>query len=403
MTGLFILAGLLALVEAVYSAKNGIDFFRLFQNARRRRSPDYTPPLTLILPCKGIDRGLEQNLSAYFELDYPDFQIVLVTGRPSDECVPLIQGIRAAYDQVTSQVLFAGSPARRSQKVHNLLHALASVRQGDEALVFGDSDIRPHRGWLRALVAPLADPQLGISTGFRWYLPVQGNFASILRSVWNAGIASILNERNSPFAWGGAMAVRREVFEQAGVTDYWEGALSDDFAMSRAIHEAGRRIRFEPRCLSFSHEDCSLMELLEWSGRQLAITRVYHPWLWRAALFSQVVNNMVLWGGASWVLIQIFSEDPAGFGQVLLGSLLAVIYLLGCFKGWIRLRAVQLLFPEHESSLQRHRAAYIFWGPLAALVSLWGLLRSAASREVSWRGMRYRMVSPSKTIFLGGD
>ena len=66
----------------------------------------------------------------------------------------------------------------------------------------------------------------------------------------------------------------------------------------------------------------------------------------------------------------------------------------------MRLRAVLTLFPQHARELQRYRWAYVLWGPLASWVTLVGLARSLFSREIEWRGVRYRMVSPEKTIVL---
>ena len=245
---------------------------------------------------------------------------------------------------------------------------------------------------------------MGVSTGFRWYLPQRGNFASVLRSVWNAGTASLMKEGDSFFAWGGAMAMRREVFQDCQVVDYWMNAMSDDYAISRAVHDHSRTIRFQPRCLSFSHEDCRLHELLEWSGRQLSITRVYHPNLWRLAFVSQALNSLTLWGGIAFLVMALWNTTLASNRLFLaLAGVLASVYALGCLKGWIRLRAVTLLFPEHTRALGKHRLAYTFWGPLASLLSLWGFIRSLWSRTIQWRGVRYRMVSPKETVILEKD
>ena len=67
-----------------------------------------------------------------------------------------------------------------------------------------DSDARPRNDWLRLLVAPLADEGMGAATGYRWFIPNKGGFASRLRSVWNASIASALGERSetSKSGWG---------------------------------------------------------------------------------------------------------------------------------------------------------------------------------------------------------
>ncbi len=393
--------GILSLFEALYSLKGGVDYLRFFQKSRHRALGDFAPPATLILPFKRVDEGLEENLRAYFELDYPDLQILLVTGDFLDPCVPILERVRDEYPEAISQILFASEAQQRGQKVQNLLHAVGQLRDGDGVVAFGDSDIRPAANWLRDLIGTLEDPDVGVSTGFRWYLPQRGDFASVLRSVWNAGTASLMKEGDSFFAWGGAMAMRREVFHDCRVVDYWTNALSDDYAVSRAIHDHSRTIRFQPRCLSFSHEDCRLHELLEWSGRQLSITHIYHPNLWRLAFLSQVLNSLALWGGMAFLLVALWNMTLAS--NRLLFALAAVIvsvYVLGCFKGWLRVRAVSLLFPEHVSVLRKYRLAYTFWGPLASLLSLWGFIRSLVSRKIEWRGIRYLMVSPRKTVVL---
>ena len=400
---LLIGAGILSLLEALHSFKGGFQYLWLFRRFEGRAPAKFAPPVTLVLPCKGLDEGLKYNLSAYFELDYPDWQILLVTGDSSDPAVAVLEEVCALYPDVASQILFSGETRQRSQKVHNLLHALESLRDCDEVLAFGDSDIRPTRDWLRYLVGPLEDPSVGVSTGYRWYLPQKGSFASVLRSVWNAGIASVMNERDCYFAWGGAMAIRREAFQKCRVADSWQSALSDDYAISNAVHKRALSIRFQPPCLSFSHEDCSFRQLLDWSARQLAITRIYHPGLWRAALVFQILHSLVLWGGIVILLIALGYSDLHLRGLYLgLAALMGSIYLLGCIKGWMRLRAVLTLFPQHAAVFQRYRWAYVLWGPLASLVTLVGLLRSLGSREIEWRGIRYRMVSPEETIVLDG-
>ena len=64
------------LVEAVLSLGDGKRWARELRDARNRVSQGSQPPLTLILPCAGQDPGLEQNLTAYCNLDYPDYQLV---------------------------------------------------------------------------------------------------------------------------------------------------------------------------------------------------------------------------------------------------------------------------------------------------------------------------------------
>ena len=40
---------------------------------------DDTPPLSLIVPCRGYETGLEENLAAYGQQDYPDYELIFAT------------------------------------------------------------------------------------------------------------------------------------------------------------------------------------------------------------------------------------------------------------------------------------------------------------------------------------
>ncbi|HEY7634371.1 MAG TPA: glycosyltransferase [Gemmatimonadales bacterium] len=398
---LFTLLAFASLAEALLSLKRGADWLALFRKHRDLPAANPDIPTTLIVPFRGVDTGMEENLRAFFRLDYRDLEILLVTGDSADASVPLLERLRADHPKITSKLLFAGAARSRGQKVHNLLHALGHVRNESRVVAFADSDGRPAQNWLKHLVGGLADPRVGVTTGYRWYVPRRGNAASVLRSIWNASIATLLDERAPAFAWGGAMALRKETLERARIAGYWEGALSDDYAVTRAVRDQGLLIRFEPRCLVFSHEDCGWRDLLGWSFRQLAITRVYQPGLWWRGWISELLGGVTFWCGLA--VAGASALSGAGMGEAaLLAGLILVAWGVRAAKGWLRLEAVETVFPAEGHLLRRYRAAYLLWGPLASLVTLLGLIRSALTRKLVWRGVRYRMVSPTQTVVTEG-
>ena len=75
----FIAAGIISLLEALYAFNGGLRCLRLFRSFGDRAPAKFAPPVALVLPCKGVDAGFKDNLCAYFELDYPDWHILLVT------------------------------------------------------------------------------------------------------------------------------------------------------------------------------------------------------------------------------------------------------------------------------------------------------------------------------------
>src|SRR5262249_41100449 len=154
------------------------------------------------------------------------------------------------------------------------------ARKHSEVLAFADSDGRVNPGWLRALVAPLREKDVGASTGFRWFTPVPPDFWSLMRSVWDAAAAGMLGPDAHRFVWGGAMAIRRETFFDIRVPEFWEGAVSDDYALSEAVRSAGLRIAYAPGALTPCFDHTSAARLFSWMRRQMTITRVYSPALW---------------------------------------------------------------------------------------------------------------------------
>ena len=210
---------------------------------RLAERPEDLPPATVIVPVKGYDEGLRENLAALAALDYPDYELIVTAQSAGD--IPA--GVLPARVRV---VLSHGADSGASEKIQNLMAAVRAARKRTQVLAFADSDGRVTAGWLRALVAPLAEPGVGASTGYRWFLPDPPDFWSLLRGVWDAVAVGMLGAGDNRFAWGGAMAIRKELFFEARVPEFWQGALSDDLTLSEAVHAAGLTIAYAPGALT---------------------------------------------------------------------------------------------------------------------------------------------------------
>ncbi|HEY0407660.1 MAG TPA: glycosyltransferase family 2 protein, partial [Pyrinomonadaceae bacterium] len=246
----------------------------------------------------------------------------------------------------------------------------------------------------------LADERVGATTGYRWFIPVKGGLASHLRSVWNASIASSLGARGDRnFCWGGSTAIRLRTFQQLNMLNEWRGALSDDFALMRALRRAGLPIHFVPNCLTASHEDCGYGELLEFTTRQLKITRVYAPLLWKAALAGSLLFVLVFFGGLALVITRAASH----LSYLWPLALISVIYALGVAKAALRWRAVSLPLAAFRAEMRKGLAAHLLLWPLASPLYLYNALRALFSRRIRWRGITYELKSPTETVIIEAD
>ena len=401
------------------------NFLRYMRRSRSRPLNNFTPPVALIIPCKGLETDFESNVSSCLCQDYPYYQVIFAVASVDD---PAYQALRTRLEKVSNHkqnkevetigpqdrppcynvskdgqnggvqtaLVVAGYSELRGEKAHNLLQALKAVDAKAEVLVFADIDARPKRDWLRSLVAPLQDPTVTVSTGFRWYVPGTG-FVSHLRAAWDASDIHLLGDHEYNFAWGGSMAVRTIDFKRLAVAErYWANAVSVDNALTRAVHEAGGRIRFEPRCVVACRGESKFGEFLSWGKRQFITTRVYRPGFWWAGGATYVFAcGTVLLG----LIMLALPSISAGLRLLMAGTLLA-IFLLVMGKGFIHETIAKELFPEEASSLSRYAARYWQLSLLVPWVILINFLMSSVTRRIEWRGTHYELRGRNETRVL---
>lgn len=384
----------------ILSLRGGLSFAVYVRSEIARSFSEYAPFASVIAPFRGLEAGLHENLTALFAQDYPRYEIIFVTDWADDPAIHIISRLREQWQDsqhLVTRCVVAGRATDSGQKVHNLRAAVAKVDSQSEVLVFVDSDARPDPKWLRSLVAPLADEQLGAATGYRWFIPVHGGLASQLRSVWNASIASALGEREDKnFCWGGSTAIRRSTFDQLNVSQRWQGTVSDDFTLTNALQEAKLPIHFVPACLVASLGDCTASELLEFTNRQLKITRVYAAHLWKPVLIGSLLFCGVFFGG----LILVLTRALLGLPYRLPLALLLLTYVLGATKSYLRLRAVSVPLAHYENQLSRSLPAHLLLWPCASALYLWNATAAALSRRINWRGITYELKSPTEAVII---
>src|ERR1700722_18950920 len=200
MATLFYVLVMAQIALGIYSLWNGFEWFRMVRRRLTSHAGFYAPTTALICPCKGIERGLEDNLAALTRFEYANYEIYFTLATSLDPALKIIERVKAA-----------------SEKLFNLRRAVDAIPANFEVLVFTDSDVRLSRGWLAKLVAPLQDVRVGATTSYRWIVPSraigQGGFASAMASAWNAAIATMLGRPRENFCWGGATAIRKTMFD----------------------------------------------------------------------------------------------------------------------------------------------------------------------------------------------
>jgi len=364
-----------AVLLAAASWRGERDKFRYYrERLRDQTQSSFLPPVSLIVPVKGQDEGLQENLAALASLDYPHYELIIAAHSPAD--------IPAGVVPPGVQVVFSeGQPAPAAEKLQNLLAAVGTAKTESEVLAFADSDGRVNRGWLRALVAPLAETGVGATSGYRVYLPEIADFWSTLRSAWNAVIFGTFGPGNLEFVWGGAMAVRRDLFSRLGVPALWASTASDDYVLSEAVRSAKLQLRFAPGALVVSSDRIAARNLLHWVQRQLIITRVYAPRLWVLSFVATTIYCTAM----------VACVVALGYRHWTGGAVLVFLLLLGMLKGTAREKLAATALPDSQPWFQRQGWIFTWMVPLATWTWLYGHIASAFTNVIEWRGYRYRL------------
>lgn len=372
---LFVILVAPAILLAAASWRGERDKFRYYrEKVRDQTQSAFLPRVSLIVPVKGYDAGLQENLAALASLDYPEYELIIAARAPTD--IP--PGVMPAEARV---VFSQGEPAGAAEKLQNLLAAVSAARPEAEVLAFADSDGRVGRGWLRALVAPLAEAAVGAATGYRVYLPQPASFWAALRSAWNAVIFGMFGPGDAALVWGGAMAIRRNLFIRLSVDSLWASTASDDYVLSAAVHSAKLQLRFAPGALVASSDGIGARDLLRWIRRQMIITRIYAPRLWALSFAATLMYCTAMVACVAW-LIQ--SRGVAG-------AVLVFLLIAGMLKGTVRERLAARALPEWRPWFQHHGWIFTWLVPLATWTWLYGHLSSTTSKVIEWRGYRYRL------------
>jgi len=391
------LAGLQILV-GLYLVYQG---FRWVNYARRRGGTDpgfYSPRTAVLCPCKGVEPGLERNLSALGEFDHQNYELFFVMASEADPAASIVKRV-AAQSKAKAHVIFAGAAQECGEKVSNLRAAIAELPTEFEILVFVDSDGRPGKSWLRRLIGPLNDTRMGAATTMRWLIANNNTLPSLLLAAWNAPIVTMLGENSAKnFCWGGGTAIRRSTFEQAGVLEEWQHSVSDDYSMTTALQRANLPIVFLPECLTVSFVETDFDGLMEFTNRQMVITRVYSPKMWAGAAITHWLFCVTILLGVLLTVGNFF----AGRATMQIAALTFLPLLLAAIRGGLRVAVAQEMLPAVKTQIQQQAWVHLLLGVFIPFLYCVNFVASALTRRIRWRGIRYELVSSQQTRIMMG-
>ena len=322
------------------------------------------PALSILKPVHGRDPRFYEAIRSHAEQDYPEFEMLFGVSDRGDPAIADIERLQRDFPNLPVS-LHVVTPSAANLKVGVL--AELSARARNPVLLVNDSDIKVEPGYLRAVVAPLDDPKIGLVTCL-----YRADADSLAARAEALGIAtefapSVLVARLlgvAEFALGSTMVLSAETLRKIGGFEAIADYLADDYQLGCRVSQMGRRIVFAPSVvetnLGSGSWDAVWRHQLRWS-RTIRVSRA-------SGYYGYVVTHATLWAFVA-----------CAAGQWWAGAIALMVRLAAGV--WIG-----------AGILGDRKAAIWFW--LIPLRDLFGFavwLGGLAGDTVDWRGKRLQL------------
>jgi len=345
------------------------------QISKKEKISFYAPKTCVIVPCKGVTKDFKNNIKAICNQNYKDYTIIFVTDSSTDPAYKKLKQFVNKNPKVSIEIVDSYDN-KCSGKIAALLKGIQIAGEVD-VYVFADSDIRPHKEWLRNLVYSLNTEKIGATTGFRWYFP--HGFKSSLLSTWNLASISLLFNPILNYAWGGSTGIRRQLFRELDIETKWRYGFSDDLILTTTVKNAGYKIKFVPKCIVESFDDSDINTFIKWGNIQYTWVKWYYPSIWISSFIGLVgVKFLTLLG-----IILIIT------GFILPGLLMLSTILFEMIFGLLGFVICKKIM-HYPAKRFGYAIKYALIMPIAFFFISYNFLASLFKNSIVWKRKTYR-------------
>ena len=339
------------------------------------------PPVTLLKPVHGIEPQLRDSLESFFRLDYPQFEIIFGARSLDDPALAIVRDLMCKHPQVPVKLVASGEPGWPNAKCWSLGKMVSEAKF--DYLVISDSDVEIAPDYLRQLIPPLLEPDVGCVTTVYRGKPTGGLWARLeglgMSVEMTSGVLVAEMLEGMRFALGPTMALRRNTLEEIGGFSKLSDYCSDDFLIGKWIAAAGYKVVLSTHVIDHVILHESLRQSVIHQTRWMKSTRYSRPagHLGMALTFAMPYGILGLLAGAA--------AGRFWLGAIFFAAAFFNRALLSVVVGWGAVRDARSL-----------RDCWLY--PLRDLLGFAFWLASYCSDKIRWRGERYRLEVGGKMV-----
>jgi ceramide glucosyltransferase len=259
-----------------------VGVIRFRADARRQLTsiPDdaHLPPVSVLKPIHGLEAQLKENIESFFRQDYPNFEILFAADSANDAALAVVREVCARYPHIPSRVLVVGAPW--PNPVVYAFHCMAEAA-AHEILVTADSDVEVDPRYLREIVPPLLDPQVGMVTCVYRGKNAAGFFSGLtaigMSVEMTAGVLVANLLEGMKFGLGPTTVVRKDSLASIGGYTALQDYIAYDFAIGNLMAKAGYRVVLSSYIINHVVNQKSFLPMWQNQLRWAQTTRYSRP------------------------------------------------------------------------------------------------------------------------------
>ena len=344
--------------------------------SRRRKAgaePSATlPPVSILKPLKGTDPNIYESFRSHCLQDYPEYEIIFGVSDPDDPAIASVEQLQREFPQQKIELVVCPRILGPNVKVSNLDQMARSAHY--DLFLVNDSDIRVGSDYLRRVIEPFRNEQVGMVTCLYRGIAAESMGSRLealgISTDFCAGVLVAQQlEHGLHFGLGSTLAFRGQDLQRIGGFKALTDFLADDYELGRRIAGLNKKVVLSDVVVETQLPAYDLRGYLEHQLRWFRGIRDArrHGYIGLVSTF-----------GIMWALLAFISAGAAPWSWVVLGLML----LLRTGVALVMCRSV----------LQDEDAVEQLWLlPFRDLIAAAVWVASFAGHTVTWRGTRFEL------------
>jgi len=248
-------------------------------------------PVSILKPLKGADDNLEENLTSFFELDYPKYELLFGVASKNDPAIPIIKRLIKKYYKVQAKLIVNEYSIGLNPKVNNLEKVYHHSQYGH--ILISDSNVRVEPEYLQEIMKLMELPKTGLVTS-----NILGKGAKSLGSIFEnlhlntfiAGNVFLIPKLvKKHIVIGKSMLIKRECLTAIKGFSGFANFLAEDHLIGEEIRKLGYNIYHSNHSITNINQNWPLDRFINrhirWAKMRMALNVGHY--------FSEIIANPV--------------------------------------------------------------------------------------------------------------